>query len=222
MDLHSSIGNRLKLSDKELLKELLFILRVAGDIDAISEFAIQEFGNISAILRQTNADLKKIKGLTPTTIKRMKVIYSIFREIIKPDSYPAKAPQTFRDLSYFMLTAPQFDGDSLRLLFLDDDHVILKDYLYKKGFGNHVSFYFREIAKEILKFGISSIVLIHHKLCSSPNPTPQDIKKIKELEAGFKKIDIKLVDYLIITNNSIFSLKDNKSYPASEGEGLEQ
>lgn len=216
MDLRQSLNNPLKLSDKELLKELLFTLEATGDIDAISEFAIHEFGNISAVLRQTNADLKRIKGLTPTTIKRLKVIYSIFREIIKPDSYPAKEPQAFSDLSYFMLTAPQLDGESLRLLFLDDDHVILKDYLYKKGFGNQVLFYFREIAKEVLKFGISNIVLIHHKLCSSPKPSSQDIKKMKELETGLKKIDIQLVDYLIITNDSVFSLKRNRLYPASE------
>ncbi len=216
----SPLGYRLKLSDKELLKELLYTLSIKGDIDAISESAIHEFGNISAVLRQDHNDLKKIKGFTPATIKRLKVVYSLLREIIKPSSYSAKTPQTFEDLSYFMLTAPRFDGESLRLLFLDEDHVILKDYIYKKGFGNQVTVYFREIAKELLKFGIFSIVLIHHKLGSTSKPSSQDKVKVKELETGFKGLDINLVDYLIVTENSIFSFKNNRTYPPPETNSL--
>lgn len=213
MDPHQPLGFRLKLSDKELLKELLFILRVRGDIDAISESAINEFGNISATLRQSHSDLKKIKGFTPTVIKRIKTIYSLFREIIKPDSYLSKPAQKFEDLSYFMLTAPRLDGESLRLLFLDEDHGILKDFIYKKGSGNQVKFYFREIVKEILSVGISSIVLIHHKIGSSPQPSPKDRERFIEFNAGFRGLDIKLVDYLIITENAIFSFHNNKLLP---------
>jgi DNA repair protein RadC len=220
MDLYGSLGCRMKLSDKELLKELLYTLRVKGDVDTISESAIHEFGNISAVLRQSHQDLMKIKGFTPTTIKRLKLIYSLFREIIKPDSYPAKAPQTFQDLSYFMLTVPRFDGESLRLLFLDENHTILKDHIYKKGFGNQVTFYFREVAKEVLKFGISNIVLIHHKLGSTSKPSSQEKVKVKGLEAGFKGLDITLVDYLIATENSLFSFKNNRVYPSLEENNL--
>lgn len=216
MDLQEPLGYRLKLSDKELLKELLYILRVKGDIDDISQSALKEYGNISAILRLSPQNLKKIKGFTPATIKRLKIIYSLIREIIKPESYPAKAPQTFEELSYFMLTAPQFDGESLRLLFLDKDHVILKDVIYKKGFGNQVTVYFREIAKEVLKVGIFNIVLIHHKLDSSSKPSVQEKAKVKELEVGFKKLDIKMVDYLITTENSLFSFKANKVCPSTQ------
>jgi len=213
MDTLGSLGSCLKLSDKELLKELLFILKVKGDIDAISEAATHEFGGISRVLRQSSQDLKRIKGFTPTTIKRLKVIYSLCREIIKPDSYHTDTPQTFEDLSYFMLTAPRFDGESLRLLFLDENHVILKDYIYKKGFGNQIVLYFREIAKEVLKFGITNLVFIHHKVSASSIPSSHDKARVKEFEMGFKKLDIKLVDYLIITENSIFSFKNNRMYP---------
>lgn len=210
---HQPLSFHLKFSDKELLKELLYILRVRGDIDSIAEAAIGEFGNVSAVLRQSRSELKKIKGFTPTVIKRIKTIYSLFREMIKPDSYPAEPAQNFENLSYFMLTAPKFDGESLRLLFLDEDHVILKDFIYKKGFGNEVTFYFREIVKEVLKVGVSSIVLIHHKISSSPKPSQQDKKRFAELQVGFKGLDIKLVDYLIISENAAFSFKNSKLYP---------
>ena len=82
-----------------------------------------------------------------------------------------------------------------------------------KGFGNQIVVYFREIVKEVLKFGITNIVLIHHKLGTSSTPSPQEKIKVKEFEIRFKKLDIYLLDYLIITENSIFSFKNNRVYP---------
>lgn len=208
-----SLDRRLNLSDKEILKDLLFILGVRGNVDQIAHEALQAFGNVSAVLRQNPTDLKKIKGLTPTIIKRLKTIYSLFREIIKPHSYPAKEAHTFEDLSYFMLTAPKFDSDALRLLFLDEHHIILKDFIYKKGFGNQLKVYFREIAKEVLQIGFSNIVFIHHKIGSSPLPSPHDKDRFKELSVGFKKLDIQMVDYLVVTQEAVFSFHSNRVYP---------
>lgn len=202
----------LKLSDKELFKELLFILKARGDIDAISTSTLKEFGDIQTILRQSQNDLQKIKGLTPTLIKRIKIIYSLFREIIKPDAYVAKAPKKFEDFLYFMLTAPRFDGQSLRLLYLDEDYVILKDFIYKKGSGNQVKFYFREIVKEILNTSVSNIVFIHHKTNASARPSLEDQEKYKEFCVAFKNLDINLVDYLIINENSVFSFHYNQLF----------
>jgi DNA repair protein RadC len=213
MKLQQSLGKRLKLTDQELLKELLLILGVKGNVKGIAQAAVEEFGNISGVLRQSPSDLKKIEGLNLTTITRLKTIYSLFREIIKPNAYPAKETHTFEDLSYFMLTAPKFDGDSLRLLFLDEDHSILKDFIYKKGFGNHVTVYFREMAKEILSAGISNVVFIHHKIGPSSLPSPRDKEKFTEINSGLKKLDIKLVDYLIVTHDTLFSFNSNEVYP---------
>jgi len=215
MDQKRPKGNRLHLTDQELLKELLHALGVRWELDLISETAIHEFGSIQATLRQGSEDLKKIKGFTPTVIKNLKTIYSLFREINKPEGYPLELTRRFEDLSYFMFTTPKFDGESVRLLFLDENQGILKDYIYKKGSGNQVKFYLREIVREVLKAGISNVVLIHHKISTSPAPSPTDFERFKEFSAGFKVLDLKLVDYLLISENALFSFKDKKIYPSS-------
>lgn len=213
MDEQGPMGYLLKLSDKELLKELLCILRVRGDIDKISDCAINEFGSLRAILAKSSEDLKQIKGFTPNVIKRLKIIYSLFKEIIKPEEYPSEPSQIYEGLSYFMHTAPKFDGECLRILYLDENQAILKDFIYKKGSGNQVIFYFREIVREVLNVGISNLVMIHHKIGATFNPTQMDHQKYKEFHAGFKALDLKLVDYLIISDNAIFSYKHNELFP---------
>jgi DNA repair protein RadC len=204
---------RLKLSEKELLKELLHVLRVKGDIDAISESAINEFGTFRDTLAQGSDDLKKIKAFTPTVIRRLKTTYSLFREIIKPEDYLTDA-QTYEGLSYFMHTAPKYNGECLRILFLDENHTILKDFIYKKGSGNHVKFYFREIVREVLRVGITNLVIIHHKLGASQGPSTTDRNRFKEFHTGFKALDINLVDFLIISQKSLFSFKNSKLFPS--------
>lgn len=203
--------DRINISDKDLLKELLHVLRVKGNIDEISQAAINEFGSFRATLSQRSEDLRKIKEFTPHVIKRLKIVYSLFREIIKPEDYPDNPP-TFESLAYFLHTSPKYDGECIRLLFLDENLTILKDFIYKKGSGNHVKFYFREIVKEVLHFGISYIVLIHHKIGHSLMPTHTDRERYGEFLEGFKALDINMVDYLIISENSLFSFKNNKLY----------
>lgn len=200
-----------KLNDKELLKSLLHVIRVKGDIDAISESAIQEFGGIRETLAQRSEDLKKIEAFTPTIIKHLKVIYSLFRELIKPEIYPSNV-HSFEELSYFFHTSPKYDGECLRMLFLDESRHILKDFIYKKGSGNHVKFYFREIVKDILHVGVANLVIIHHKKGIGCQADSLERQRYLDFRTGMKVLDITLHDYLIICNNAIFSLDSNKLY----------
>jgi DNA repair protein RadC len=205
---------RLKLSDKDLLKELLHILRVKGDLDAISHLAIKEFGSLRSILAQRSEDLKRIKAFTPDIIKRLKIIYSLLRELIKPEIYPPDVP-TFATLAYFLHTAPHYAGECIRLLLLDENHTILKDFIYKIGSGHHVKFYFREIVKEVLHNGVANLVIIHHKISHSLNPTSIDRNRYYEYSKGFESLEINLIDYLIVAGNSLYSLKNNQLYSPS-------
>ncbi|MBM3468632.1 MAG: hypothetical protein FJX71_04290, partial [Alphaproteobacteria bacterium] len=198
-----------------LLEELFYILKIKGDIKAIATAALREFGTFRSVLSQKSSNLRKIEGLTANNIKRLNTLYSLFKEFIRPDSYLTHTNPKYEDLSYFILTSPKFDGETLRLLFLDESKRIINDLIIKKGFGNHVKLYHREIAKEVLKAGISNIVLIHHKLISSPTPSLQDKKSFTELQMGLKGLDIKLVDYLIISQNTAFSFIHNKLFAAT-------
>lgn len=201
------MGYRFKLSDKELLRELLHILKVNGDIDHISKQAIKEFGGIRGVFEGRIEELKKINGFTPTVIKRLKTISSLFKEIIKTETYTRASSQNMNDLSYFKHTSPKVNGDCLRLLFLDENHTILRDFIFKVGSGSHLTFYFREIVSEVLNAGVSNLVLIHHKISASAQPLKEDTKRYQEIRTGFKALDINLVDYLIIAQDKIYSFK---------------
>lgn len=205
---------QFKLSDQRLLQELLYTLGVNDGAEKMSKAALHEFGSIQATLKQSSENLKRINGFSPRVIRHLKTVYSLLREIIKPEGYPLTPKRQFKDLSYFLLTAPKFDGESLRLLFLDENQGILRDTLYKKGSGNQVKFYFREIVREILRAGVSRCVFIHHKVGSCPGPTPLDLERYKDLNNGLTALDLELVDFLLISENAIFSLADMKLYPS--------
>jgi len=205
------INMQLKQSDKDMLKELLYILKVRGNLDVMSESAIKEFGSLHGTLIQSSEDLKRIKVFTPNVIRKLKTIYAVFKEIIKPENYDP-GTQTYEGLSYFIHTAPNYDGDCIRLLFLDENFQILRDYIYKKGSGNRVKFYFREIVQEVLRTGVSKLVIIHHKLEICCTPSSTDLNRFKAFLSGFKALDIQMVDFLIISKKALFSFMQNKLY----------
>lgn len=199
-----------KLDDKDLLKELLILLNVRDHPDEICEEALREFGTLRNVLGQNADDLKRISGFSPPLIKKLKTIYSIFREVMKPEAFPSHLSRPYQDLTYFIHTAPKWDGECLRLVYLNENNQILKDFIYKKGAGTHVQFYLREIVKEVLKAGIAHLAIIHHKMSGPPEPSQIDHHRFKEFKTGLKALDITLVDYLIITDNQVSSFRFGK------------
>ena len=56
--------------------------------------------------------------------------------------------------------------------------------------------------------GTCAIILAHNHPSGNLKPSEQDIQITKKIKEGGKIIDIKLLDHLIITDESYFSLND--------------
>lgn len=203
-----------QLNDEILLKELLLILKTKRDPGKISKLAIHQFGSLQGVLKQPYHNLKTISGLTPSTIRGLKIIFSLCREMIKPTAYPIQKTRQLKDFSYFLLTTPQLKTQCIRLIFLNEENQILRDFIYKQGVGNYMRLYLREMIKEIFKAEVTRIVFIHHKIGKTSLPTSYDQKKFKIIQQSLENLDINLLDYLIITEHSLFSFKDKTTYSA--------
>ena len=60
-----------------------------------------------------------------------------------------------------------------------------------------------------LKAGASGIILAHNHPSEQLNPSQEDIKLTKKLKEGGKLLDIEVLDHLIISRDSFYSLSDN-------------
>ena len=97
------------------------------------------------------------------------------------------------------------DVEVFKVLFLNSQNELLKEEELFFGTLDRSTVYIRELIKKILNYNAKSIIIVHNHPSGSLKPSDSDIfltRKIKEL---FDKIEIQLLDHLIISERGYFS-----------------
>ena len=66
-----------------------------------------------------------------------------------------------------------------------------------------------EVFKRALLNNATSVIVAHNHPSGNPNPSQADIDITKQLQEAGKILDIKLLDHIIIGNESKYSLREN-------------
>ena len=203
-----SLGS--ELHDYELLEILLFAANPRQDTKPVAKKLIAKFGNISAVINADVEMLKTIEGVGEAAIVQIKIISRIISRVlknsakIKPvlNNWQAVVDYTYaslKDLSY----------EVFRVLFLDKKHQLIEDELQGVGENDHVFISAKSIAKKALLLSASSIILFHNHPSGELRASISDIKTTNEIADTLKKLEIKLLDHLIISPNGYLSFKES-------------
>ena len=71
----------------------------------------------------------------------------------------------------------------------------------------------REVFRDAIKEGGCGIIVVHNHPSGVTDPSPQDINTTKRLIEAGKIIGIPLLDHIIVTDTSFFSMKENGIIP---------
>lgn len=90
-------------------------------------------------------------------------------------------------------------------IYLDTKNNIIKDKMLFKGTINESLVHPREVFKEAYLLSASSIICIHNHPSGNTNPSKNDEMLTKQLKKCGELLGIKVLDHIIISNNSYFS-----------------
>jgi len=90
-------------------------------------------------------------------------------------------------------------------IYLDTKNNIIKDKMLFKGTINESLVHPREVFKEAYLLSASSIICIHNHPSGNVNPSKNDELLTKQLIKCGQLLGIKVLDHIIIGNNSYFS-----------------
>lgn len=94
-------------------------------------------------------------------------------------------------------------------IYLDNAKKIIKEKLLFIGTINYSVVHPREVFKEAYILSASAIICIHNHPSNNLNPSSNDIEITKRLIEIGNILDIKIVDHLIIGNDTYFSFLEN-------------
>jgi DNA repair protein RadC len=196
------------LADSELLS---LILRSGGpEINALdlSQNLLTEFRNVHGLLYADLNQLRKIKYLGTAKICSIRAIGELSRRSLSPEEL--NRPKLDEPKKAYELIRPYIIGkkvECLYLISLDINHRLIKYSLVSLGSLNQSLADVREILRCALLNDAVSIVLIHNHPSGNLEPSTVDINTTRRLADACVKTGLVLLDHVIVTENSFYSLK---------------
>ncbi|MDR2067623.1 MAG: DNA repair protein RadC [Holosporaceae bacterium] len=214
------IGHRSRLRDKflahpnsvhdyELIEMLLFHVFPRKDTKKLAKILWNRFGAFRRIIFANEPEIYEIEGLGRTTVCLLRLLQEIFSRILleRVSESPIIASCS-QVVDYYKNILGTVQKEQLRLMFLNNKNRLISEDILQIGTINHTSVYPREIMQKALKYGASGIIMVHNHPSGDHKPSRQDVIITRRLKDIAQKLDIELLDHLIIGKNSVSSLKE--------------
>ena len=193
--------------DYEILELLLTYVVVRKDCRGIAKELLGKYGDLYTLLKQPEDELKKNSFVTDRTVVFFKVIFQILEKELYKKIHNEKITisSNVQLLNYLEYSLLKRDIEVFKVLFLNTQNELLKEEELFKGTLDRSTVYIRELVKKILDYNAKSVIIVHNHPSGSLKPSQSDITLTQKLKDTFERIEIRLLDHLIISEKGYFS-----------------
>ena len=198
---------KISLSDAELIAILIgsgskneSAVELSKRILAASENKLNELGKLSV------KQLTKFKGIGEAKAVTIVAALELGRRRRGEEAVERKQITSAEDA--FEVMQPiigDLNHEEFWIIYLNNSHKMLQKLQLSKGGMTGTLVDVRLAFKNALEVGATAVILVHNHPSGSLNPSQADKALTKKLIAGGESLDIKVLDHLIITQNSFVS-----------------
>lgn len=201
------------LTDIELLA---VILRTGTKGCNVKELAMKllknEDGAVS-VLSLTHLSLEQlleISGVGKVKAIQILCVLELAKRISKTSFNDTTKYNTSEVIAgFYMEQLRHLEQEHLYVMFLDTKCKLIKDKLISSGTINQSLISPREIFIEALRCNCVNIILVHNHPSGDPTPSRDDLKSTSRVKEAGKIIGIRLLDHIIIGDNTYCSLNES-------------
>jgi DNA repair protein RadC len=114
-------------------------------------------------------------------------------------------------LNYLQLEMGSLQKEHFRVLFLDPRNHLIADETLWIGTVNEVQIHPREIIARALALSATAMILVHNHPNGDSRPSGNDAAVTEKVATACAALGIKIWDHLIIGQNKVFSLAENRN-----------
>lgn len=197
----------------EVLEFLLFYSNARGDTNVIAHNLINRFGTLARVFDAPMSELTKVDGVGEISATLIKMIPQIARRyMISLDEDSDNG--IFNDVeSVRRFLIPLFVGktsEHVYLVSVDSMSRPIDCTLVSQGSVNMSSVDIRKMVEVAIASKASFAMLAHNHPNGYAIPSDDDIIMTEKISSVFKSIGIRLLDHLIVVNDTAVSLLENK------------
>ncbi len=202
------------MPDHNIIEFLLFFGIPQRDTNEMAHELIDRFGSFSGVLEAKRTDLLDVKGMTETAACLISLFLPVYKRYVEDLHKKRPVLATRKDyinyLKHLYLDSP--NNERMYILCFDSNNRLIACRKISEGDFSSSLFDIRKIASTILEVNAKKIVLSHNHPNGLIDPSVDDCAITAKLRDLTVLLNVKLVDHVIITDTSYFSMSSSGQY----------
>lgn len=194
------------LSSRELLALVLRTGTQGESVLTMADHLLQLSKGLKGLVRMSNEELCKIKGISKVKALQLQAIFEISRRASLEAAFDEEIIDNPERVAHWLRheigTGTQ---EKFIVIYLNTAHRIISAKTLFVGTINASSVYPREIFKEALLVGSTDIMLAHNHPSGVLTPSSQDLVVTGKLIACGKLMGVRILDHLIVSQTNFLS-----------------
>lgn len=223
---HSHYGHRQRMREKfikdgnlsdypaeSILEMLLFYAIPRSDTQALAKSLIEQFGSLKGVFDAPLASLKSVNGVGENTAVLIKLVPSLIRAYLDDET---------KNITHILSTAhaveflkPKFAAASSELMLalcLNHSGRLIKCSRIAVGDADKAAIDINHLLLEVTSCNAASVIIAHNHPGGVCAPSYEDAVITEEISKAFRKININLLNHIIISGDSYFSFEASPKY----------
>jgi len=192
--------------DYEIIELLLTLGTPRKDCKQQAKEAIKRFKNLRGVLEAPPEELQQIDGIGLHSAFGIKLVQAVAREFLKEkiiDKPIYKSSQEIFDYLYHSMR--DLKKEVFKVIYLNSQNQIIETEDLFEGTLDKNFISPREVMERAIKHNAASLIFVHNHPAGNPQPSLSDKELTKDLLYAASIMQIKVLDHIIIGNNTYFS-----------------
>lgn len=204
------------LSDAELLAIFLRTGVKGCHVVDLARKLLVNFGSIAGIYRASQRDFCAEYGLGSAKYVQLQACLEMSKRYLAEELQQGKAltsSQATRD--YLIAELRHQTREVFAVIFLDNQHQILKFEPLFFGTIDAAAVYPRVVVEQALKYQAAAVILSHNHPSGIAEASLADKQITTRLQQALALIDVRVLDHIIVAGHQCYSFAENGEIPAS-------
>ena len=197
------------LSNRELLAVMIGSGTRGKSALEVADEILNRAGGIGNLSRMPQSVLCEIEGISKVKALQIRSVFELSRRVSYEDTmkrrYDLGDPSVKR---WLIQEIGCRETENFTVLYLNAGFGIIQTQTPFSGTRHHTSIDVQEVFKEAILCGASAIVLAHNHPGGSTVPSENDLVLTTSFLQRGLLLDIEVIDHLIVTMNTVVSLKE--------------
>lgn len=198
-----------QLSDMELLAIILGTGTRGQDVLELSSLILKKMGGLRGILNSGIREIAEEKGVGLKKSIKIQAAFEIGKRAIteKKPSNILSSPAAVWEL--LLPETAGFEKEVFTALIINNKNTLIKKKIISIGTVTEAIVHPREVFRDAIREGGSGLIVTHNHPSGNMTPSKQDIETTRRLLEAGKIVGIPLVDHIILSTESYYSMKEN-------------